>query len=178
MDKKVIVFLDCGDTIINEGTEVRDENEVVIKADIIPGADKMVKTLHEKGYTLALVADGKAQSFKNMLIQNGLYDYFTTMIYSECIKVLKPNVRMFKAAIGALDLNEDDHYRIVMVGNNLRRDIKGANEAGITSIYLDWSPRYTKEPRDESEQPDYTINEPVELIELVDKINEELIYKE
>lgn len=178
MDKKVIVFLDCGDTIIDEGTEVRDENEVVIKADIIPGADKMVKTLHEKGYTLALVADGKAQSFKNMLIQNGLYDYFTTMIYSECIKVLKPNVRMFKAAIGALDLNEDDHYRIVMVGNNLRRDIKGANEAGITSIYLDWSPRYTKEPRDESEQPDYTINEPVELIELVDKINEELIYKE
>src|SRR5690625_2512425 len=137
MDKKVIVFLDCGDTIINEGTEVRDENEVVIKADIIPGADKMVKTLHEKGYTLALVADGKAQSFKNMLIQNGLYDYFTTMIYSECIKVLKPNVRMFKAAIGALDLNEEDRDRIVMVGNNLRRDIKGANEAGITSIFLD-----------------------------------------
>lgn len=175
MTKKVIVFLDCGDTIIDEGTEMRDENEVVIKADIIPGADHMVKTLYEQGYTLAIVADGLAQSFKNILTQNGLYDYFTSMIYSECIKVLKPDVRMFKAAIGALDLNEEDHHRIVMVGNNLRRDIKGANEAGITSVFLDWSPRYAKEPRDESERPDYTIHKPVELIELVDRINEELV---
>lgn len=172
--KKLIVFLDCGDTIIDEGTEEFDDEGIVIKADLIPGADVMVKTLYERGYTLALVADGYAQSFKNILTQNGLYDYFTTMIYSETIKELKPSPRMFKAAIGGLDLSIEDCYRIVMVGNNLRRDIKGANLMGITSIFLKWSPRYPLSSENKDEQPDYIIKKPVELIDLVEKLNHEL----
>jgi FMN phosphatase YigB (HAD superfamily) len=172
--KKLIVFLDCGDTIIDEGTEIRDDHDIVIKADLIPGADRMVRTLAERGYILALVADGRAQSFKNMLTDHGLYDYFTTMIYSETIKASKPSSRMFKAAIGALDLSEKDCSRIVMVGNNLSRDVKGANAMGITSIFLSWTPRYPKLHADESEIPDYTINHPLELIDLVEKLNEEL----
>ncbi|MGG1516269.1 HAD family hydrolase [Paenibacillus oryzisoli] len=172
--KKLIVFLDCGDTIIDEGTEIRDDQDIVIQADLIPGADVMVRTLAERGYTLALVADGRAQSFKNMLTDHGLYDYFTTMIYSETIKAAKPSPRMFKAALGALDLSEQDCSRIVMVGNNLSRDIKGANQMGITSIFLSWTPRYPKVHGDESEMPTYTIGHPVELIELVERLNEQL----
>ena len=107
--KELIIFLDCGDTIIDEGTEIRDEHDIVVDAKVIPGADIMVKTLAERGYTLALVADGLAQSFKNILTQNGLYDYFSAMIYSENMKVHKPSPRMFKAAVGALDLDEKDH---------------------------------------------------------------------
>ncbi|SFL11639.1 putative hydrolase of the HAD superfamily [Paenibacillus sp. 1_12] len=172
--KKLIVFLDCGDTIIDEGTEIRDDHDIVLTAKVIPGADIMVKTLAERGYTLAIVADGYAQSFKNILTENGLYDYFATMVYSETVKAYKPNSRMFKAAIGALDLTEQDCSRIVMVGNNLSRDIKGANEMGITSIFLSWTPRYPKLHADESEIPDYTISEPLELIDLVEKLNQQL----
>ncbi|CAG7655000.1 HAD family hydrolase [Paenibacillus allorhizosphaerae] len=176
--KQIIVFLDSGDTIIDEGTEIRDENDVVIKASVIPGADTMVRTLVERGYTLALVADGLAQSFKNMFIQNGIYDYFTTMIYSETIKAFKPSPRMFRAAMGALDLNESDRSRIVMVGNNLSRDIRGANQMGFTSVFLDWTPRYPKTPADESECPDYTISMPMELIDLIERLNAEYIEAE
>ncbi|MZQ82177.1 HAD-IA family hydrolase [Paenibacillus sp. 5J-6] len=172
--KKLIVFLDCGDTIIDEGTEIRDDHDIVIQANVIPGADVMVKTLAERGYTLAIVADGNAQSFKNILTQNGLYDYFTTMVYSETVKASKPSPRMFKAAIGALDLSEQDCYRIVMVGNNLSRDVKGANQMGITSVFLSWTPRYPKLHADESEIPQYTISHPLELIELVEQLNEKL----
>jgi FMN phosphatase YigB (HAD superfamily) len=172
--KKLIVFLDCGDTIIDESTEVRDEHDIVIHANVIPGADVMVKTLAERGYTLAIVADGYAQSFKNILTENGLYDYFATMVYSETVKAYKPSSRMFKAAIGALNLTEQDCSRIVMVGNNLSRDVKGANAMGITSIFLSWTPRYPKLHVDDSEIPDYTISDPLELIELVEKLNQQL----
>ncbi|MBY0145031.1 HAD family hydrolase [Neobacillus niacini] len=175
--KELIIFLDCGDTIIDEGTEIRDQYDVVVKADVIPGADTMVKTLHDKGYRLVLVADGLAQSFKNMLTDHGLYDYFEAMIYSENIKELKPSPRMFKAAIGAIDLSEKDFDRVVMVGNNLRRDIKGANLLGIKNVFIDWAPRYTKSPADETEVPTYTIKEPMELIELAEKLNEEISLK-
>jgi putative hydrolase of the HAD superfamily len=173
-DKELIIFLDCGDTIIDEGTEIRDEHDVVIQAELIPGADLMVKGLVERGYRIALVADGLAQSFKNLLTQHGLYDLFETMIYSECIKALKPDPRMFKAAMGAMELGEADLDRIIMVGNNLSRDVKGANGMGITSVHLSWTPRYPKTPKDASETPDYTIEQPVDLIDLVEQINERL----
>ncbi|WP_337100581.1 HAD family hydrolase [Paenibacillus sp. YIM B09110] len=173
-NKKLIVFLDSGDTIVDESTEVRDAEGIVQHAELIPGAAEMVRTLHEKGYTLALVADGEAQSFKNMFIQHGLYDCFTTMIISENIKDRKPSPKMFKAAIGALDLSEKDFSRTVMIGNNLSRDVKGANALGITSIFISWTPRYPHTPADESEQPDYTVSEPLQLIPLIDKLNSEL----
>lgn len=173
-DKDLIIFLDCGDTIIDEGTEIRDDHDVVIKADVIPGADQMVKTLAERGYRIAMVADGLAQSFKNLMTQHGLYDCFETMIYSECIKALKPDPRMFLAAMGAMELEPQDRSRIIMVGNNLKRDVRGANLVGITSVHLDWTPRYTKTPADDCEIPDYTIHEPMELVELVEKLNTDL----
>lgn len=175
--KYLIIFLDCGDTIIDEGTEIRDEEGTVIFGKVIPGADVMVKTLAERGYRLAIVADGTAQSFKNLLTSNGLIDYFETMIYSETIKASKPDPRMFKAAIGAMDLTERDVHRIIMVGNNLSRDVKGANQLGITSVHMGWTPRYPKLPADSSEQPDYTIAEPLELLELADRLNEQLLLR-
>lgn len=173
--KELIIFLDSGDTIIDEGTEIRDDQGVVLTADVIPGADTMVQTLHERGFTLALVADGLAQSFKNILGQNGVYDCFTSLTYSETVNASKPSPRMFKAAIGSLDLNDEDRKRIIMVGNNLSRDVKGANELGITSVFLSWTPRYPKTPADTTEIPDFTIEHPMELVELAERLNDQLI---
>ncbi|TCM99667.1 putative hydrolase of the HAD superfamily [Paenibacillus sp. BK033] len=175
--KELIIFLDCGDTIIDEGTEVRDEHGVVIEGKVIPGADEMVRTLAERGYRLAIVADGLAQSFKNLLSINGLYDYFEVLIYSEQMKAEKPDPRMFRAAMGAMLLDERDRERIVMVGNNLSRDVRGANAAGITSVHLNWTSRYPKSSPDPAERPDYTIEEPLALVELADLLNEELVLK-
>lgn len=173
-EKKLIIFFDSGDTIVDESTETRDEEGIVLSADLIPGAYATIQTLHERGYTLALVADGDAQSFKNVFKQHGLTDYFSAMIISENIKAVKPSPRMFKAAIGALDLSEADFSRTVMIGNNLSRDMKGANALGITSIFQSWTPRYPHEPADESERPTYTVSEPLELLELIDRLNAEL----
>ncbi|GGA36889.1 HAD family hydrolase [Paenibacillus physcomitrellae] len=175
MDKKqLVIFLDSGDTIIDESTEVRNDEGIVVSAHVIPGADTMVKTLYERGYTLVLVADGDTQSFYNVMKQNGLFDYFTALIISDSIKATKPSPRMFKAAAGAVELTEQDYGRIIMVGNNLSRDVKGANALGITSVFQSWTPRYPHEPADETERPDYIILEPLELLELADRLNEQL----
>ncbi|WP_258171324.1 HAD family hydrolase [Paenibacillus sp. R14(2021)] len=176
-EKNLIIFLDSGDTIIDESTEIRDEEGIVVSAGLIPGADVMVKTLYERGYTLALVADGDAQSFKNVYKQLNLYDFFTAMIYSENIKAVKPSPRMFRAAAGALELTEADFSRIVMVGNNLSRDVKGANGLGITSVFLSWTTRYPHEPADDSERPRHIIRTPLELLDLVEGLESQLQYE-
>ena len=57
-----------------------------------------------------------------------------------------------------------------MVGNHLGRDIKGANALGLTSVWLDWAPRRAKVPADASEEPDFTIKTPLELLDLIDRL--------
>ena len=52
-NRNLIIFTDSGDTIIDEGTQVFDERGIVTKADFIPGADKVLKTLQEEGYRMA-----------------------------------------------------------------------------------------------------------------------------
>ena len=37
-----------------------------------------------------------------------------------------------------------------------------------------WTPRYSKTPADASEKPDYIISQPLELIELAEKLNSSL----
>jgi len=172
--KKVVIFMDCGDTIVDESTQVFGEDEVVLKAEPIPGAINTVEKLHDLGYTLVIVADGMAQSFKNILSYNDIYDRFSAFIYSECMRKLKPHPSMYRAAMGAVGLTEEDTPRIVMVGNNLKRDIVGANEMGIKSVHLTWSPRYLQVPESDMQIPTYSIDKPEELIGIVEALEEEL----
>ena len=77
---------------------------------------------------------------------------------------------MFHHALKQLNITENDYGQVIMVGNNLGRDIKGANELGIISVWLDWSPRRSKIPADQTEQPQYTIKMPLDLIAIIDAL--------
>lgn len=172
--RRLIVLLDCGDTLIDEGTQVHDDAGIVLSADVIPGADRLVKDLVAAGFRIALVADGRYASFANLLTQHGLFDLFETLTVSEVIRHEKPSARMFKSAMGSLDLEPADAARCVMVGNNLARDIAGANRMGITSIHLAWTQRYPKEPAAPDEVPDHTIGTPAELLPLLRRLDGEV----
>lgn len=164
------VCLDCGDTLVDEGTEVKDAAGVSLRADLIPGAADMVQALKQRGYKLALVADGPGGTFQNLLTQHQLYHLFDAFAISGQLGVEKPHPRMFEHALEQLGIARTDYGRVVMVGNNLSRDIKGANALGLISIWLDWAPRRAKVPADESEVPRYTIKTPLELLGVIDAL--------
>lgn len=173
--KKLIIFTDIGDTIVDEGTEVHDvPGGVVLRADCIPGARETMLRLYEEGYTIAMVADGLVESFHNTMTQNGLDHIFAAKSISEPLETHKPDARMFQFAMDALGLTDADKERIIMVGNNLERDVVGANRFGITSVHLAWSPRYRKDARNEDEVADYRIDTPEELYELAARLNSSL----
>lgn len=161
------VCLDCGDTLVDEGTEIKDETGTTLSAELIPGAAELVRELKQRGYRLALVADGPEGTFRNVLTHHGLYDSFEVMAISELVGCEKPDPRMFQHALEGLQLQPADCCRVVMVGNHLGRDIKGANALGFITVWLDWAPRRAKVPADPSEKPHYTIKHPLELITLL-----------
>ena len=169
------VLLDCGDTIADEATEEkRPGSEVVLRASLIPGAAAMVRGLAEAGYRLALVADGPRETFENILKPVGLWDVFEAHIISGEIGELKPSTKMFDAAFKALALTDADKPFVAMVGNNLSRDIKGANDFGIQSVFFGWSEQRTHIPADPSETPDHSIFEPSQLLPLLREIEQRL----
>ncbi len=170
MDRELIVFIDCGDTIVDESTQIFAVNDDVLKADLIPGAGEMLRQLHGEGYRLALVADGRSASFHNIFRELGLSHIFESWTISEEVGVCKPDERMFRTAMAKMKLTEDDLYRIVMIGNNLKRDVLGANRMGITSILLSFSPRYGMHPATEEEIPDYVAAMPCEIPELIHQL--------
>ena len=162
------VCLDCGDTLVDEGTEVKTTGDVSLRADLIPGADVLVHTLKERGYPLALVADGPTATFENNLNPYGLYELFDAYSISQQLGVMKPDAKMFVEALTQLGIDRKDYGRTVMVGNNLERDIKGANALGMVSVWLDWAPRRSKVPADESEVPQFIIKKPMELLAVLE----------
>lgn len=174
MSKKLIILTDSGDTIIDEATQIRDERGIVLRAECIPGADKVLRQLHNEGFTIALVADGEWDSFQNVFRENGLSDCFDHWIVSEVVGMQKPAPIMFETAFEKLGTTEDDKPRMVMIGNNLKKDIAGANRMGITSIWLDWSPRYFHTVEEPDWQPDYTVHTPAELLLLLHQLESNL----
>ena len=173
-NKQLIIFTDSGDTIIDEATQIRDERDIVLEAQCIPGADKVLRQLDEEGYTIALVADGEWESFQNVFSKNGLGVCFDAWIVSEVVGKQKPEPIMFETACEKLGLTEADKKRVVMIGNNLKKDIAGANRQGMISVWLDWSPRYFHTVEEPDWQPDYTIHTPQELLPLIHRLEAEL----
>lgn len=174
--KKLIIFTDSGDTILDESSQqyMEEKPEIVSKADFIEDAGEVLEALHQAGYTIALVADGEEESFQNVYRVNGLRHCFDAWVVSETVGVQKPERPMFQTAMDALRLTDEDKGRIVMIGNNLKKDVAGANRFGITSIWLDWSPRYFHSFEEEDWKPDYTVKHPSELIGLLSRLEEKL----
>lgn len=173
MNKNLIIFTDSGDTIIDEGTQVFDERGIVTEAGFIPGAGEVLKQLKEEGYRIALVADGEWESFQNVYRKNGLGYCFEEWIVSEVVGEQKPARSMFDTAMEKMGLKEADKPFIIMIGNNLKKDVAGANRYGITSVWLDWSPRYFHRIEEPDWKPDYTVKTPEELKKLIGELEEQ-----
>ncbi|MDF2538409.1 MAG: hydrolase [Herbinix sp.] len=171
MIKDLIIFIDSGDTLVDESTEIRDETGTVIHASLFSGAHETMLELYESGYKIALVADGTKASFDNIFKENNLEHCFAARAISGELGKEKPSDIMFLHAMKELGLGDTDKSRIVMIGNNLKRDVVGANRMGIISILAGYSPRYDMQPKNDEEIPDYVIANPSELIGLLNQLD-------
>jgi putative hydrolase of the HAD superfamily len=166
------VFVDSGDTLIDEGSQVFEagEPDLVLSAQAIAGAARLIAEIKARGYLLALVADGREESFVNVHTQLGLWESFDVRAISEIAGFLKPHPALFREAMAKLGLRETDAGGVVFFGNNLKRDIRGGNELGMTTVWLDWVDRYDKKPDGQIEQPDYVVKAPYDLLDVIERL--------
>lgn len=167
------LLFDLGDTIMVEETEIKDAGGTTLRAELVPGMAEVLHAFKAAGHRLALVADSRPHTPENVLRQHGLLELFDTLAISEVVGASKPDPVLFRAALHALTISEADYSRVVMVGNNLERDIAGANRLGLISIFFHLNDRRRTEPIDSDEVPCYTVASAAELRALIDGLNKE-----
>lgn len=169
--KLVALLFDLGDVIMREETEVKDAELNTLQAQLVEGMAEVLRTFKARGYRLGLVADTRPKTAWNVLHQHGLYDLFDTRAISEEVGCEKPDPRIFRAALDALNIAPDDYARVAMIGNNLARDVRGANQLGLISIWFHWNERYAH--ANDGSQPKYEVHNASELLKLIEKIESE-----
>lgn len=160
------VLLDLGDVIMREESEQKIDG-VTQRADLVPGMAALLAGLRARGVRLGLVADTRSGTYRNVLRQHELEEYFEVFAISEELGCEKPDRRMFAHALETLGIAAPEWGRVVMVGNNLERDIRGANALGLVSVWFAWNERYLLIPASPRDQPRYQVGDAAELGELL-----------
>ena len=120
-----------GDTIADAYVALRDE-----RVTLFPGARSALHELRAREVRLALVTNGSSESQRAKIERFELEPLFDAICVEEEQGVGKPDPRIFRAALEAVDAAPEDAW---MVGDNLERDVAGAQALGIRGIWCDWA---------------------------------------
>lgn len=119
--------------------------------DVLPGAQKVLATLKDHGYRILAGTNGVGETQRTRLAATDFARYFDALYISEEVGFEKPDVRFYETIFQAE--GEEDRGNYLMIGDSLASDIRGANRAGIQSIWL--NPKGTAVP--EGIHPNATI---------------------
>jgi putative hydrolase of the HAD superfamily len=125
-----------------------------------PGVEETIRQLHTK-YHLAIISDGQTAYAGPELNAVGLSGYFDPIIISGDFGYRKPDERLFTAALTAMKM---DPSEVLFVGNDMYRDVYGAQRLGMKTVFFK-SNQGTQEK--EGVKPDYIIYNFPELLNAI-----------
>ena len=143
--------------------QARYEHNLSIGHYFLPGAEEAVDLLSKK-YRLFLASNGTAVVQKGRMTSANLYRFFEKVFVSQEIGHNKPSKSYFDACFAQIP--DFDPEKAMIVGDSLTSDIKGGNNAGIKTCWV--NPGHA--PRNPQIHVDYEI----EALHQLPKLLEEL----
>lgn len=123
---------------------------------LIEKADEVMEYLYNKKYLLFVATNGLVRLQKPRITNSNIAKYISDIIVSEEVGIAKPNPRIFDILLQNYNLNATE---VIMIGDSLEKDIQGAKNANIKSIWYN--------PKDKNNNsnimPDYEIKSLLEL---------------
>ena len=108
---------------------------------LYPGARKLLNALHDKYIRVAVCTDLLAHIQHRKMLALGLVDDVDCLVTSEEAGVEKPSPKIFAMCLKKLRLEPEE---VCFVGDNYKKDIKGATAAGMCAVWF--CPEGIKEP--------------------------------
>lgn len=102
------------------------------RLELYPGVAATLRQLRSK-YRLAVVTDAQSPWAVPEMNAVGLSGYFDPVIVSGDFGYRKPDRRLFKAALAAMEM---DAAEVLFVGNDMYRDVHGAQKVGMKAVFF------------------------------------------
>ena len=103
------------------------------QADLIDGAAEIVQTLSHR-YQMIVLTNGLRDVQKARMAGCGLQSFFAAVVISDEVGVAKPDPRIFDIAFESMGNPPRDE--VLMIGNGLSSDIRGAANYGIDACWF------------------------------------------
>ena len=132
---------------------------------LYPHVQMALMELVKKGLKLAVVTDAPRLQAWLRLCQLSLHHYFDVVITYEDTNKRKPDPEPFKKALETLNV---DYHETIMVGDWVERDIVGAKQLGMKSVFARYGDRFNIN----DSGADYEINDILELLDIVNKLSQ------
>jgi len=100
---------------------------------LFPGATELLRALRESGRKLGLVTNGFSETHREKIDLLRIGEYFDAIFLADEVGMIKPDPLLFAHACRTLGGSPS---RSAMVGDRYDRDIRGALEAGLYTVWL------------------------------------------
>jgi putative hydrolase of the HAD superfamily len=100
---------------------------------LFPGAIDLLRLLHERGMKLGIVTNGLSETHREKIALLQISEYFDAIFLADEVGMVKPDPLLFAHACRTLG---SATVHGAMVGDRYERDICGAIEAGLYTIWL------------------------------------------
>ena len=126
----------------------------------LPGAIKALRDLADRGVRLGLLTNGNGADQRAKIERFGLEPLFDCIVIEGEFGVGKPDERVFRHALARLAALPQQAW---MVGDDLERDVGGAQRVGIRGVWVDW--RGAGLPMGSPIRPDRVVRALADLLE-------------
>lgn len=127
---------------------------------LIENAYDIIEYLYNKEYQLYVVTNGLIKLQKPRITNSKISKYISDIIVSEEVNSCKPNPKIFNILLNKINLKSNE---VIMIGDSLEKDIKGAENANIKAIW--YNPNNSS--NDTDIRPYYQITNLMELKEIL-----------
>ena len=130
------------------------------RLQLYPGVVDTIRHLHPN-YHLAIISDGQTAYAVPELNAVGLSGFFNPIIISGVFGFRKPHERLFTAALTAMKMEPSE---VLFVGNDMYRDVYGAQRLGMNTVFCKSNQGMVEKER---VKPDYIIHHFPELLNAI-----------
>ncbi len=150
-------------SLVPKDVQVRYAKELSLRYIFIDGAEELLSELAED-YELYAVTNGNRDVQRSRIEKARLNRFFRDFFISEEVGAAKPDKIFFDNAFSRV--KGFDPALSVVIGDSLSSDIKGAENAGVESIYYNPDKKENKSDI----KPDYEIKKLEEIKEILKKM--------
>jgi len=129
---------------------------------LFPEVPHVLKDLQPQ-YRMGIITNGVPDLQWEKIVSTGIDSFFDSVVISVEAGIAKPDPAIFRIALEQMDVQKD---QTLMVGNNPERDVDGARNAGIKSVWINRDGAET----DKDHLPDYILNDLTGIPEILSNL--------